>query len=157
MPAALPSGGDDSGGGGGGGGGDERSSLLKAIQHAGGLKALKKVGDPDDQKSQRRATIAAPSSSNGGDLMSALKARMDQRRKGISGGRKAEAEESATADAKPAFARSLTMPAHMPSDSAGGAADDGPISMAGIGKALQAAAANRKDASDDDEDWSDDD
>ena len=149
MPTTPSTPGDDGGG--------ERNALLMAIQKG---KSLKKVDSPDapDAKLKRRATIAAPSKaaeSSGGDLMSALKARMDLRRRGISGSRKAEEEGAATADAKPALHKSMTMPTVLPSAKAD--SGDAPISMAGIASALKAAASNRKDASDDDEEWSDDD
>jgi hypothetical protein len=145
----------DLGGGDDGGG---RNDLLAAIQRG---TSLKKVTDPESKEgkaanAKRRATIAAPSS-GGGDLMSALKERMNLRRKGISGARKDE-EDLATADApakKPPMARSMTMPMTLPS-MAEDDDNDAPISMSGMASALKAAASNRP-ASDDDSEWSDDD
>ena len=152
--------GDD--GGGGGGEGDGRNALLAAIQK--GAK-LKKV-DPDDPgEKKRRATIASTASvlQTGGDLMSALKERMNLRRKGISGARKDDADGEAARDAdavpappKPSMAsKTQSMPSLMPSHADGD--DEAPISMKGMASALKAAASNShlRDGSDDDGDWSD--
>ena len=146
-------GGGDEGGGdeGGEGGGKLRNALLLAIQKG---KALKKV-DASDETKKRRATIANPTGgdSSGGDLMSALKARMDLRRKGISGARKDDADGEgggATADFKPPLDKAWKS---MPNLASG--RDDSPISMAGMASALKAAASNRHE-SDDEENWDDD-
>ena len=83
---------------------------------------------------------------DGMDLMAALKSRMDQRRRGISGARKTENEGGGggTADVQPSKWNLIKQD---PSES--------PISMAGIASALKAAASNRKEDSGADEDWSD--
>ena len=151
MPAIKVGGSEDEAAD--GGGGDARNALLLAIQKG---KTLKKVDDPDSVRSQRRATIANPKSGGGGgggDLMSALKERMNLRRKGISGARKDDADREAggaTGDAPPASLDKgwKSMP-NLPSQG------DAPISMAGMTSALKAAASNRKDDDDDDGDWSD--
>ena len=161
MPNLSPGGGGDDGGG-GGDAGDTRNALLDAIKRGASLKKVNASGDGDGgdggdgsgaKAKGRRATIAAPSS-DGGDLMSALKARMDQRRRGISGARKAEEEDGGTADARPSLSKAMTMPDM--SAAKRGADDAAPISMAGIASALKAAASNRADDDDDDDEhWSD--
>ena len=158
MPAMHLSGGGDGGGGdegggdeGGEGGGKLRNALLMAIQQG---KTLKKV-DGEGESKKRRATIANPTGgdSSGGDLMSALKARMDLRRKGISGARKDDADGEgggATGDFKPPPPKAWKS---MPNLASG--RDDSPISMAGMASALKAAASNMHE-SDDEENWDDD-
>ena len=93
--------------------------------------------------------------------MSALKERMNLRRKGISGARKEEGKEGGTGDAggPPSLGKSMTMPSVMPSmaEEDDGGAPAAPISMAGIASALKAAASNRPASDDDDDEWSDDD
>ena len=145
---------------GGGGGGDGRNALLAAIQK--GAK-LKKV-DPEAEGKKRRATIASTATTlqTGGDLMSALKERMNLRRKGISGARKDDADgDAATGDVpEPPHklnmaSKTQSMPSLMPSHADGD--DESPISMAGMANALKAAASNSHlhAGSDDDGDWSD--
>ena len=149
MHVGEGGGGDDDGGG-----GDSRNALLLAIQKG---KSLKKVANPDDAGATkaRRATIANPADAGGGgDLMAALKERMNLRRKGISGARKEEeGGGQATGDAPRPPTKSMTMPTLLPSQQEPA---DSPISMKGMASALKAAASNRKDDDDgDDGDWSD--
>lgn len=125
--------------------------MLDAIKRGTSLKKVTAGDDAADQKGAkgRRATIAAPSKGGGGDgmdLMAALKSRMDQRRRGISGARKTDNEGGGggTADVQPSKWNLIKQD---PSES--------PISMAGIASALKAAASNRKEDSGADEDWSD--
>ena len=162
MPAAIGDGGDD-GGGDEGGGGKMRNALLAAIQKG---KKLKKVDEGDEKGKGRRNTIANPKSSAwdsgpGGDLMSALKERMNLRRKGISGARKDEEEgASKTGDVPrpPGPPKSMSMPAVLPSQAVEeGEVPDAPISMKGMASALKAAASNRDllGEEQDDGDWSD--
>ena len=138
------------------GGGGERNALLAAIQRGA---SLKKVSDADEGRSKRRATIATPSTASGGgggDLMSALKERMNLRRKGISGSRKEEGDAQATGDARPTLDKHSSMPTLLPSQRSGDdpGVPDAPISMAGMASALKAAASNRPDSGSEDE-WSD--
>ena len=120
-------------------------------------KALKKVGDKP-KETARRNTIAEPQPTKGGDddgdLMSQLKKRMSLRRMGISGARKAEDDAGATGDKpKPSpMDKAVSMPAMLKS----GELPESPISMAGMASALKAAASNRPESDDDEDNWDDD-
>lgn len=145
-------------------GGTDRSSLLADIQKG---RKLKKVAEAvmEDNKKNRRHTMGASPKDSGGDLMSALKERMNLRRKGISGARKDEAESAATGDAdespkgfRPPQMDSRDRASTMPNISEVDTPDQ-PISMAGMANALKAAESNRNvlGSDDDEEEWSDSD
>ena len=79
TPAAVSDGGGDGGGDGG------RADLMAAIRNAGGA-GKAKLKNAKERKQKKRAEKEAPSS-GGGDLMSDLFAKLQMRRKGISGSR----------------------------------------------------------------------
>jgi len=133
-------------------------------------KTLKKAAQRvmDENKSRKPS---AKKEESGGDLMSALRERMQLRRKGISGSRKGVEEEQGGngpggADDNPVPRMpGIAEPRGGEVAESGSTAvdddDDAPISMGNIRKSLQASQANllakEPAADDDDGDWSDDD
>ena len=115
------------------------------------------------ERKQQRSVSVDSGNASGGDLMAALKERMNLRRKGISGSRKGPEEEGAAGmDAGSSLPpmptigeRSQTMPV-LPSSSRDDD-DDGPISMGGGMKAALQRTASNRPPSDDGDDWSDSD
>lgn len=153
------------------GDGDPRNALLAAIQKG---TSLKKVGEAvmKDNKA-RRHTEPTPSSS-GGDLMAALRDRMNMRRKSLLGGAAPkQTEEGGDVQDDPDMAppgskpRALTMPVLAEGESSASIGDEGappmplpPKKQSSVAQSMEAALlshlSQRQDSGSDDEDWESD-
>ena len=122
----------------GGGSGDAQADLMAALK---GGRKLKKATDramDDNKKGKGKAAADEPM-----DFMSALKMKMDGRRKAMAGGNDAAGRDADGSDSDDGDAPAAKAPAKSPT---GG--DDGPVSMAGMG-GLDAHLSNQDDADDD--------